>query len=311
MPPGTSVARGIHRPLLAAIALLACAGPSRQATRGAAGPGAVALRFAWPAGFQTRVLLRHESRRSGHPPAHAVVRHLIVAETRGEEIWIFNRETEGEGDEPGLDVNLRIGEAVIQVVAPDGTFLRAEGLDEALAFLPGAGDAGREGARKALARMAAEDWELTAGAWQGRRLVEGDAVVKQVAGSVPLLPGLEAPLDVELLLQGRLPCEEGEAEARCVQLSYRAEPAPSEKPALLRRIRAAMASGTGDSEVPLLEDVSASRAAALVAEPGTLVPHRLSVREDLTLRLRMPGGEVRELEERTRDEYLFAAEVPL
>jgi hypothetical protein len=305
------MARGLHRAVPAALALLACAGPSREAAAGAAGPGAVALRFAWPAGFQTRVLLRHEARRSGRAPAHAVVRHLIVAETRGKEIWIFNRDTEGEGDEPGLDVNLRIGEAVIQVVAPDGTFLRAEGLDEALAFLPGADDAGREGARKALARLAAEDWELTAGAWQGRRLEEGAAVGKQVEGSVPLLPGLVAPLDVELLLQGRVPCEEGEAEARCVQLSYRAEPAASEKRALLRKMGAALANGMGDSEVPVLQDFSASRSATLVAEPDTLVPHRLSVREEMALRLRLPGGDLREVEERTRDEYRFAGEVAL
>jgi hypothetical protein len=208
-------------------------------------------------------------------------------------------------------VNLRIGEAVIQVVAPDGTFLRAEGLDEALAFLPVADDAGREKARKALGQMAAEDWELTAGAWQGLRLEEGVTVRRRAEGSVPLLPGLVAVLEVELLLQGRVPCEEGEAEALCVQLSYRAEPAPSEKPALLRSIRAALANGIGDSEVPLLEDVSASRAATLVTEPGTLVPHRLSRREEMTLRLRLPGGELREVEERTRDEYRFAGELAL
>jgi len=306
------MARCIHRPAIALLALVACAGPSREAAGGpAAGPGAVTLRFAWPAGFQTRVLLRHESRRSGQPPSRAVVRHLITTEARGREIWIFNRETEGQGDEPGLEVNLHIGEAVIQVVAPDGTFLRAEGLDEALAFLPGADEAAREKARKALARMAAEDWELTTGAWQGRRLEEGATVGKRVEGSVPLLPGLVSAMDVELLLQGRVPCEEGEAETRCVQLSYRAEPAASERPALLQQIRAALANGVGDSVVPSVEDFSASRSATLVAEPGTLVPHRLGVREDLTLRLRMPGGDVRELEERSRDEYRFAPEVAL
>lgn len=305
------MARSIRRWAMASLALLACAGPAREAPKGGAAPGAAALRFAWPEGFQTRVLLRHESRRSGQAPAHAVVRHLIVTEARGKEIWIFNRETQGEGDEPGLDVNLRIGEAVIQVVAPDGTFLRAEGLDEALAFLPDTDAAGREKARKALARLTAEDWELTAGAWRGRRLEEGAAVRTQGEASVPLLPGLAAAMEVELLLQGRVACEEGEAEARCVQLSYRAEPAASAKPALLEQIRAGMASGVGDSEVPLLQDFSASRTATLVAEPETLVPHRLSLREEMTLRLRMPGGELREVEERSRDEYRFASEVPL
>ncbi len=198
------------------------------------------------------------------------------------------------------------------MVSRDGTFLRAEGLDEALAFLSAAGEADREKARKALAQMAAEDWELTTGTWAGRRLEEGATVrERHAASSVPLLPGLTAAAEVELLLQGRVPCEEGEAEARCVQLSYRAEPAASGKPALLEQVRAAMASGVGDSEVPLLQDVSASRAATLVAEPGTLVPHRLSVREELTLRLRMPGGDLREVEERTRDEYGFARELEL
>ncbi len=48
------------------------------------------------------------------PPATALVRHRVVAERRGDELWIFNRDAEGQGNEPDLEQNLRAGEALVQ-----------------------------------------------------------------------------------------------------------------------------------------------------------------------------------------------------
>jgi hypothetical protein len=295
----------------ASLALLAaCAARAPQAvSTSAPTSGAVALSFGWPDGFQMRVTLRHEGRRTGEEPTRTVVRHLVAAERRGDELWIFNRESQGEGDDADLELSLRIGEAMVQVVGMDGAFRRAEGTDAALRLLESAGaDINREAARTALARMAAEDWELTAGAWRGQGLQEGQPRRKRFDGIVPLMPGVPATLDVEYGLAGRVPCGEGAPERRCVALFYRGGPATGERTAVLLRLRSG---AQRKSEDAYIEDVSGSFEATLVTEPETLVPHRLTVREELRLKVRLRSGEVRQIDERSDDEYTFTREFEL
>jgi hypothetical protein len=293
--------------LLSAALLAGCASAGRPAPGGAPGPGGVALRFDW-GGYQARVLMHRETRRSGRAPSWMVVRHLVVAEHRGDEIWISNRESEGQSDEEDLDLNLRIGEAVIQVVSRDGAFRRAEGLETALALLAERGLRDRDAARQSLSRLAAEDWEITVGAWQGRTLFEGQTLRKRFPGTLPLVPGVPVELEVGFGLAGRVPCEEGEEGSRCVALNWRAGPAPGELPEVTRRLQAGAGQGPDAARV---EEVSARVEASLVAEPETLRPRRLEVREELRLRLRLPGGESREVVEETFDSYRFSREFDL
>jgi hypothetical protein len=129
-------------------------------------------------------------------------------------------------------------------------------------------------------------------------------VARQLAGSFPLLPGVPAVLDVELALVGAAACEEGDPEPACVELAWRGVPGPAARQAALDRLRSR---ATGGSAV--LEGLEGRTEARLVAEPGTLVPHRLAIEEELTLRVRQPGGDLREIAERTQDRYQFTREV--
>jgi len=70
--------------------------------------------------------------------------------------------------------------------------------------------------RETLARAAAEDWESTVGAWRGITLAPGAMRRKEVAGSVPLVPGVPVRLSVEYGLEAMVPCGEEETERRCV-----------------------------------------------------------------------------------------------
>jgi hypothetical protein len=294
-------------PRSAALALLLIAGcaASRQPPPGDR-PDArsqAALRFAWPDGYRARVVLSHKGSRTGRPPTHALVGQQIVTERRGDEIWVFTRDSQAEGDEPNLRLNLQIGEALVYVVNPQGAFLRAEGLEKAIDLLQGDEEGDREQARTSLVRMATEDWAVIVGAWRGRQLEEDKPQRERIQGSLPLLPGAATDLDVEMGLEGHVPCVEGQ-EPHCVRLRYVSSPAT--KQGLLDRLQAAVA-----PEDWVVEDAAARFEATLVTDPDTLVPYRLVVRQDLRLRLRPPGGEAREIEDRTSDDYRFMQEVEL
>src|SRR6266571_4522617 len=99
------------RPTLAvlAVSLAACSSDAARRPDGGATPTAaesVTPRFAWPDDFRARVALDHRSLRDGSSPTRAVVHHQLTAERRDGELWVRVSATEGEGDEPGLQLNL-------------------------------------------------------------------------------------------------------------------------------------------------------------------------------------------------------------
>ncbi|MFL5274589.1 MAG: hypothetical protein ACJ79E_21245 [Anaeromyxobacteraceae bacterium] len=286
---------------LAAVAL-ACAH-----ARGGGDSGAIALRFVWPEPFQANVVVAHESRRSGAEPTVLLARERLVTERRGDELWVFTRDLAARGNDPDLDTTVKINEALVQVVAKDGRFRRAEGLDEALAAAKTASAGDRESTRRALQRSTAFDWEVLVGAWAGERLEPGALRRKQVSAYVPELPAVEALLDVEYGVEARVPCTGEDTARRCVALVYRGRLADGDRAATLARLRRVAASETNKA-VP--EDVHAEFEVLLVTEPGTLVPHRMSQRERLRVRLATPDGHVLETETRSEDTYGFSQGEP-
>jgi len=287
----------------------ATAGGERGSTKrsGTAAGEALSLQFRWPEGFQARVTLVHREERSGTPSGSARATHRLVTERSGGAIRVLVREAEAEGDVPDLEANIRIAEALVQVVTRDGAYLRTEGLDQALQVL-GTSDAdSREVARAALERIAELDWELTAGAWAGRTLEAGRPLARQFAGSMPLLPGVPVLLEVEQTLLGSTPCDEGAA-AECVELSWLGIPEKAARAAALRQLRGETDKGERPFE---MEDVAARIEARLVAEPRTLVPHRLDISEELRITVRQPGSDAVDLVERSEDHYRFVVEQEL
>jgi hypothetical protein len=310
-------------PFLPAVALalagLGCAGAARE-TRAAgedrapdAGPRApegaeaVRLTFDWPADLQARVTLDHREWR-GNDSARARYAHRMVVSPEGRALRISVRDAEAEGNTPGLELNVALNETLDQVVARDGSYLRTDGLEQAIELLGAEDEEARASSRVALERISTLDWELLVGAWAGRSLRPGQPVAYQFPGAVPLLPGVPALLDVEVALAGRVPCEEGEAASRCVELSWRAAPGPRARAAAVERIQGSREAGAPPLE---LDGLQARLDARLVAEPDTLLPHRLVVREELRLAVRQPGGDVDEVVDRSEDRYRFARETEL
>ncbi len=292
--------------LIAAPVLSGCAGPGRELS-GAGSDQGVLFRFAWPDGFRAQVSLRHASHRQGAAPSMVVVRQVLEVEARGNELWVLTRKAEGEGDDPDMAVNLAIAEAIAQVVGRDGRYLRAEGIDKALDILASHGDQrDREEARQTLHRLSAEDWEASVGLWRGQRLEMGKPRHRTIEASLPLVPGILALMDAEHGLEGLVPCEEGETQRRCAEVSYRLRAAPTGKADLVRRLARALPPGS-----PAVVDVAASSESDLVTDPQTLIPKRITVRQELRIRLRMSDGTEQEVEERSLDEYRFTPEVEI
>jgi hypothetical protein len=289
---------------LAAMVLSACVHSASGGSMAGRSPdaGAVALRFAWPEGDVAQVTVRRETQQVGSPPTHVVARRSIRTERRGDETWIFTRDIAALGDEPDLESSLRVGEAVVQVVGPSGSFRRAEGLERALMLVAPRDAAESEALRRSLTLAAAEDWELTVGAWTGKVLVEGTVHRKQFPGSVPMVASAESLLDVEYGLEGRVPCDDRATGRDCLELWYRGETAASDRSLTLERLRKIFARHPGN---PFVEDFHARFDATVVTEPGTLLPHHIRLREHLRLRLRFPDGRVEEVEGRAEDDHRF------
>jgi hypothetical protein len=313
-PPPPAAAPGAARAaaLAAAIAAaaLGCAAPAREG-RPAAGPagpdGEVRLTFAWPPDLRLRVALEHREWR-GREERRARYAHRVVVAPEGRWLRVSVRDAEAEGDTPGLELNLALNETLDQVVAADGSYVRTEGLERALELLGADDEESRATSRQALERVAELDWELLVGAWADRALRPGRPEPRAFPGAVPLLPSVPALLDVEATLAGRVACEEGEAAAACVELVWRASPGPRARAAAVERLLGSREAGAPPLDV---EGLQASAEARLVTEPDTLVPHRLTVREELRLAVRQPGGDVEEVVDRSEDRYRFARETEL
>ena len=305
------------RPALAlfALVLAACSGASCAASRGAAagegdgGGSTVTPRFGWPDDFHAQVSLDHRTIRDGNRSTRALVRHQLSAERKNGDLWVRVSNIEGEGDEPDLRLNLAIGETLVQVVSRDGAFKRAEGLDQAMAILRRAegGESAGDKARESIRRQVREDWEQTVGAWRGRRLVEGQTAKAEQEAPLSLLPSVLGVMDVEYLYRGRVACEEGQPELRCVELWRRMRPARKSQQEILAQV----AAGLPPPQASALRAVTASSEVDLVTEPDTLIPHRLLVRDVLGITVEGVDGAQHTVTERSEDSYHFTTETAL
>jgi hypothetical protein len=107
----------------------------------------------------------------------------------------------------------------------------------------------------------------------------------QAEATVQFLPATRARQEVRFSARRRVPCAAGEREARCVELLLRAIPEADAVARAEAEAVAAMgpAAGVDAGEV---REVAAEAEALVVAEPATLVPHRLV----WTKRLRVVWG---------------------
>lgn len=287
--------------LMGAFAALACAHAPPQSREGRP-PEAVSLRFAWPERFAAEIRVRHEGETWGGDPVRRVATRLMTTSPRPGGLLVETQAAARESGAPMPTADAPTAPPVGELVSRDGHFVGVQGLGPVLKFIQRSERVSPEVARHALSRSIADDWAVLVGTWAGKTLVQGEPRRAEVAGSVPLLPAADSVLDAELGYEGRTPCTPEETALRCVALHYRGHTAPGDRAATLLRVRRALVGSSGDAE---LLDYHAHFEATLVTEPETLVPHRLVDREALRVRVRLGNGTVREIEQRSQDEYVF------
>ncbi len=127
------------------------------------------------------------------------------------------------------------------------------------------------------------DWMLLVTNWAGRSLEPGRTYEEDASGPTPTDGTPAAHYRKHLRLDRGTPCAAGETEDRCVVLVVRSEAHPMDR------------SGAPASRPPIqIEDET-----TLVTEPASLLPHRITTREWLSIEL--PGGAKHVKSETTRE----------
>lgn len=263
----------------------------------------VLLRFAWPAGLTAEVE-QEWIRRSGEPATTLHIRSRSRMQTAAHPQGLAVRQetvgtpevvapAAGEGDARLVSALAAQISAIRPsfVVSSGGDFvalLEVERLEQGVEALLRSAQERVEGATEdiigllrtmvsaeALAAGAEAEWGMLVGAWTDAELEVGAAYEAEGEEPHPLVPGVVMSVLVEFAVAGRVPCTDAEAEPRCVELVMESEADPDALReavvSLLRQVSAedADAMERGLHRISLVESVT------VIAEPGTLIPHRM------------------------------------
>jgi hypothetical protein len=285
----------------------------------------VALRFGWPAGLDVRVESTEEKTRESDGSsrdARVAMRYRMRTERHDEGLRVSYADYEvlaapdaPEGSpQARLDTMLqRLGATIPSlVVSPEGALLRLDDLgplqqqlqsmiDDLLEQAPGIPEGLRTMLRssasvEALTARAAEDWNLHVGTWHGADFEPGALYELETVEPLPLLNNAELPMRFEFAIEDVLPCHDGADAPQCVLLVMNSAADPDTVRRLISGMLEGMPGSTG------FESLEVNNHATLLAEPSTLLPHRLVVEERVEATVREPGGSVqvaRQQERRT------------
>lgn len=291
----------------------------------------IPLRFAWPAGLDVRVESTQErARQSDGKSADSVatVRYRMRTQPHDEGLRVSYADYEVVASSPRPEAApLAEMEATLQrlgavlpslVVSPDGELLRVDGLEPLQQQLQQLVDgllekapALPEGLRtllrsatteEALTARAAEDWNMHVGTWHGADFEPGSLYELETSEPLALLGNAAMPMRFEFSLEEFVPCHAGAAAPQCVVLVMDSAADPD----TVRQLISGVLQGIpGEARIDSLEVAHHVR---LVAEPATLLPHRLEFEKRVEATVRGPDGSLqpaRQRERRTVD-YTYA-----
>lgn len=139
---------------------------------------------------------------------------------------------------------------------------------------------------------AAEEWNAVVGFWIEAELELGSWYELEAEEPLPLLGNRMVPYVYEFAATRRLPCREAHPEPRCVELILRSAPESGAIAAVLEGFLAGLLSEAGEGVPPLsYRDLSIVNEIVLVTEPRGLVPHRVSMRQDVAAVMEVAGEE--------------------
>lgn len=267
---------------------LACCASAALALT-AAGPEPTKLRFAWPETVQARVSYTSDRTRvmqnGATTTSNSVATYDLNVSRRGEEIVVARRLSQASRADgkplPGFDALQSLIDAVAEripvlVVDGDGNLVKVEGTDPiraelerilATSTLPPSQQETVRGifTDAALAAIAKQQWSVWVGFWNGLALEPGRPLSQRRRGK---FPGTEYLVDlvVEARLAGKVACDAGDGAHRCVELHMVSRPDTEDVARTIERLNLSATAG--------IRNLTMEQSFVVVAEPGTLLPHR-------------------------------------
>ncbi|HET9768254.1 MAG TPA: hypothetical protein VFS60_15480 [Thermoanaerobaculia bacterium] len=118
---------------------------------------------------------------------------------------------------------------------------------------------------KALASIAKQQWSVWVGIWKGQVLETGRPYTQKRRGQFPGTR-YDVGLVVETRLAGYVPCHPPAKDRRCVELHLESRADPEDVARTIERLNLSATTG--------IRDLKLEQSFTVVAEPGTLLPHR-------------------------------------
>ncbi len=292
--------RGVRSAALAAavVALTACA----SAPAPPPAPASVALSFDWPLGTVARASTERSRRtRDGEASESQTVRVTYAVDVAEDPRGRLVRFHDFAASDPatGRAVTLDGANAASAfVVALSPTYLV-----EPSGHLAGLEDLPSGFPPDAVEALATSFWNQLVGGWAGRELIPGTPGFADDTLVLPIFGGTRVPVEVRVVLLGRVPCSDGsgapaadgDAPAACVALELVREP-DAVRMEVIRSGIAEHEAMLGDALDERVADLAVREELYLVTEPGTLLPRYLEVTRRFELRLRDAAGAERQVE---------------
>ena len=193
------------------------------------------------------------------------------------------------------------------VVSADGALIGVDGLDQLAASVrdsmaplfeaAGPQAAGVRGmvdemlSEDALFAQIQEEWNAMVGTWVGADFELGVGYVLEESVPIPMFPDMSLPMRYSFEASERGPCAAGAAENSCVRLRMESAPDEAQLAAFVERFVARVGGELADAE-GAIGQLSRVDTIELLAEPGTLLPHELTVTMEIGAAISglAPGG---------------------
>jgi hypothetical protein len=277
-------------------------------------PEQIAINFAWPAGLKASVVARRfQVRNTGGNPdtTEVTVGYTMTVEehpdgllVRYDDFRVLGIKTEDRGAVPSAQAIAEGFGAFLPdlVVSRSGELLRLEGterlkseIESLVAPLLGSATPQIDQlfetllSEEFLTSKAAEEWNILVGSWIDSELEIGAVYELEAEEYSPLSPDIPIPFLYFFSLSSRRPCREGAPEPSCVVLEMRSYP---EAEAVRRLIGELVETMTGQNLRGrfVYEEFEIENFVELIAEPGTLIPHTLEVKQEISGAGRVVGG---------------------
>ncbi len=286
------------RLMLTAILLLFCGSyAAAQDTKDVA-----TLRFAWPAGIAAEVEMSADRTRisGGKEVTRSIAAsYRMTAKSIPDGLQItyepiaIEASVHGVANETAAQLEKFVAKASSLmpslIVGHDGAVLRVEGIEPLAALMRESIEGSLEDlptdqrqqlkqladqllSRPIIEASARNQWHRDVGFWLGAELEHGQTYELQATEPLPALGNAQIDMIMRFTFLGRVPCDDGSADARCVEIELRSMPDPD---TFAQAIEEFIARVIDSVPGPQIESMELETTIRLTTEPDTLLPHRM------------------------------------